>query len=91
MLLGEGRQSLPHPGHKSRLTVAWKKENENTLCISIVAGNLLDPDHKKSPTTEGREGSLKDVRCSDTDLPKNGPGSRQQWIVPPSTIRLATT
>lgn len=77
ILLGEAWQSLPHPGHKSRLTVAWKTENENTLCILIAAGTLLDPDHKKCLTTQGREGSLKDVRYSDTDLPKNGPGSRQ--------------
>lgn len=67
-----------------------KRKMKITLCILIAAGTLLDPDHKKCLTTQGREGSLKDVRYSDTDLPKNGPGSRQQWIVPPSTVRVAT-
>lgn len=66
-LLRDRQQILPHPGHRSRPTVAWKMEKEKTLYIWVGAGNIQGPGHKISFTTEGGEGSLKDLRCSDTE------------------------
>lgn len=61
MLLGEEQQILPHPSHRSRLTVVWKKKKDNTVYSLAGATNPLGPDHwERGKTTQ-------DLRCSDTE------------------------